>query len=1027
MIPLSLKIKGLYSYQKEQEIDFQRLMEGQIFGIFGAVGSGKSSLLEAITFALYDETERLNQKDNRSYNMMNLKSNEIEIDFTFRNYDGVEYLYNVQAKRGRKHFEQVSTFKRNAYKNINGEWQPIGDSDASEILGLSYQNFKRTIVIPQGRFQEFLQLGAKDRTTMLKEIFHLDKYEFSEQTVALEKNNNENIQNLVGQYSELATVTDDLIAIKEQNIKSLEGKLQQKEAVLEDKQQEERKQAETKKVFEELEARRREFSDLRKREKEFDALDKEVNSYEYCVTTFKAKLERAEELKEQKEAEEQDIRENSENLTGISGRLTNVEKQFKKVNDEYQNLDTKKAELADYELIIEILKLDMKLIELNDTLEQNSQDLDKADERRKGLVKQLREQRTEMKKKRDALPDITLLTEVKEWYDKKKTIDSRIKETGKEIRDLEKEIRDREQDIVKTIPKQIRENIEVSQDITETMQEIQKLMTQNKKDQGSFQDQLNHYKVQEQLGDFVKSLEEGEPCPLCGALEHPDILDVEDVGGLISQVTKKIDGHAKINALCQTTLVELSGIKTDINSLKKSLDKNNKILDTSKKDLDKHLKIFSWKEYDPDDDSLIKKQLNDLKPLQEQINKLDNTVNDIDKRLESVTKNYEKLNQQVNKINSEIKSEESVKISYINQIKTLTYKEGQFERDKAQQVIRDSREHIKEVDQDYKSLSKLREELKIEKHTVEERLKNIKKSYTKTKNIWDKIGNEITGLLTESPYNTLDEVEEILEKELEVKSIRNNIEQYRQKLYKASEDVKQLEKKTRGKKFDPKIYQKLLDKIQSIQASVKDIRENLGGEKSELKKLLADIKKKAKLEKELDTLAKRAENLRILKNLFKGSGFVNYVSSVFLHNLCNAANERFNQLTRQQLRLEINEKNEFEVRDFLNDGRTRSVKTLSGGQIFQASLSLALALAESVQQQSKNQQNFFFLDEGFGSLDRESLQIVFDTLKSLRKENRIVGIISHVEELQQEIDMYIRVTNDAEKGSLIKSSWGNGM
>ena len=1027
MTPLSLKIKGLYSYQKEQDIDFQRLMEGQIFGIFGAVGSGKSSLLEAITYALYGETERLNKKDNRAYNMMNLKSNEIVIDFIFRNYDDVEYLFNVQGKRKKKDFESVDTYKRSAYKKINGEWQPIGISDASDILGLSYQNFKRTIIIPQGKFQEFLQLGAKDRTAMLKEIFHLDKYEFSEQTVALERLNNENIRNCEEKLSELVSVTDDVIAEKEKNIESLEVELQQKESVLENKQQDERKQLETKKLFDELGERKNEQSALKKREKEIKTLDEEVKSYEYCVTTFKAKLERAEELKEQKESEEQDIRKNTENLTQISGQLKNVETQFQKVNDEYQNIDTKKAELGDYESIIKIRTIDVKLRELNDTLQTKNQDLDKADEQRKELDKQLKEQRAELKKKRDALPDISLLTEVKEWYDEKKTIENRIKDTNNEIRDLEKQIKVREESIVKAIPKRIEENIELSPDITETMQEIRKLMTRNKKELQSLQNQLNHYKVQEQLGDFVKSLEEGKPCPLCGAREHPDILDVVDVGGHISQVTKKIERNEKSNDACQTTLDKLSVIKTDINSLKKALAKNNKNLGTSKNDLDKHLKEFSWKEYEPDDDGLIKKQLSDSKPLQKQIKKLENTTNEIETKLESATEEYEKLKERVNVLKSEIKSEESSKKTYINQIKIVTYKDGQFKKDKIQQVIRGLREHIKQVDQDYKSLSKRRETLSIEKHKVGERIDNFKKSHANTTKNLSKLEDLLTGLLSESPYNTLDEVKEILEKELDVKSIRDKIDQFRQQLYKATEDVNQLEKKTKGKKFDSKAYQKLIDEIQSIKVKVKDIRENLGGEKSELKKLRTDIKKKAKLEKELDTLAKRAENLRILKNLFKGSGFVNYVSSVFLHNLCNAANERFNQLTRQQLRLEVNEKNEFEVRDFLNDGRIRSVKTLSGGQIFQASLSLALALAESVQQQRKNQQNFFFLDEGFGSLDREALQIVFDTLKSLRKENRIVGIISHVEELQQEIDMYVRVTNDPAKGSLIRSSWGNGM
>ncbi len=111
------------------------------------------------------------------------------------------------------------------------------------------------------------------------------------------------------------------------------------------------------------------------------------------------------------------------------------------------------------------------------------------------------------------------------------------------------------------------------------------------------------------------------------------------------------------------------------------------------------------------------------------------------------------------------------------------------------------------------------------------------------------------------------------------------------------------------------------------------------------------------------------------------------------------------------------------MRDFLNNGQVRSVKTLSGGQTFQASLSLALALAESIQKQNQTNQNFFFLDEGFGSQDKDSLQTVFNTLKSLRNEDRIVGVISHVEELQQEIDIFLDIYNDEEQGSQITESW----
>jgi len=160
-----------------------------------------------------------------------------------------------------------------------------------------------------------------------------------------------------------------------------------------------------------------------------------------------------------------------------------------------------------------------------------------------------------------------------------------------------------------------------------------------------------------------------------------------------------------------------------------------------------------------------------------------------------------------------------------------------------------------------------------------------------------------------------------------------------------------------------------------------------------------------------------------MKSLFKGSGFVNYASSVHLQNLCVAANERFQKMTRQQLSLELTADNTFQVRDFMNGGRVRSVKTLSGGQTFQAALALAFALADNRQQMNATDENFFFLDEGFGSLDKDSLDIVFDTLKTLRHENRIVGVISHVEEMQQEITTFLSVENTDEKGSIIRESW----
>ena len=166
MIPIKLIIQGLYSYQEKQTIDFTQLTSAHLFGIFGAVGSGKSTILEAITFALYGKTDRLNLSgDNRNYNMMNLKSAEMLIDFEFETgKDQTAYRAIVKGKRNSKKFEDVKTLERTALRYENHTWIPVEPEILEKAIGLSYDNFKRTIIIPQGQFQEFLQLGNKDRT-----------------------------------------------------------------------------------------------------------------------------------------------------------------------------------------------------------------------------------------------------------------------------------------------------------------------------------------------------------------------------------------------------------------------------------------------------------------------------------------------------------------------------------------------------------------------------------------------------------------------------------------------------------------------------------------------------------------------------------------------------------------------------------------------------------------------------------------------------------------------------------------------
>src|SRR5690554_2573649 len=219
MIPVQLTIEGLYSYQKRQTIDFSRLIEAGLFGIFGPVGSGKSSVLEAITFALYGETERLNSKERRSYNMMNLKSNRAYIEFDFLNFENKKFRATREFRRNSKRFEDIKTVGATFYEWKNEDWEPLTHTKAEEIIGLSYENFKRTIIIPQGQFKEFIELGAKDRTQMMKEIFNLHRFDLQHKTASLNQENLIEISRLEGKLSGFAEISEAQITELKENAK----------------------------------------------------------------------------------------------------------------------------------------------------------------------------------------------------------------------------------------------------------------------------------------------------------------------------------------------------------------------------------------------------------------------------------------------------------------------------------------------------------------------------------------------------------------------------------------------------------------------------------------------------------------------------------------------------------------------------------------------------------------------------------------------------------------------------------------
>ncbi|WP_373396913.1 SbcC/MukB-like Walker B domain-containing protein [Algoriphagus halophilus] len=263
----------------------------------------------------------------------------------------------------------------------------------------------------------------------------------------------------------------------------------------------------------------------------------------------------------------------------------------------------------------------------------------------------------------------------------------------------------------------------------------------------------------------------------------------------------------------------------------------------------------------------------------------------------------------------------------------------------------------------------------------------------------------------------------LFEHSLDAEKVDLEIRSFDQKIAITEDRVKELRAEKGVLEFEEESFLNLKNSVLELKSKVEAAQNSLLLLSEEIKTIEAQLENKKSLLETFGKLENRESSLKELEKLFKGSGFVKFVSSIYLKELCNTANVRFMKLCKNSMSLEIDDDNTFWVIDYLNGGKRRLLKTLSGGQTFQASLCLALALAEKVKALNQADQSFFFLDEGFGALDRNALRVVFETLKSLRHENRIVGIISHVEELQQEIGVYAQVELDPENGSQVTYSY----
>ena len=1024
MIPVQLTIKGLYSYQEKQTIDFTKLTAASLFGIFGTVGSGKSSILEAITFAVYGRTDRLNLSgDNRYYNMMNLKSNELLIDFIFETgREQTAYRATVKGKRNSKKFEDVKALDRTAYKKEGNEWQPIENETLEQAIGLSYDNFKRTIIIPQGQFQEFLQLGNKDRTQMMKELFNLGKFEFYYKVASLESKNNEQKQNIEGQLKQLGAVDPEQANIFQAQLTKLEEELKEQNRKLAENQKAEEQLRKLQELTQKKAEAEKERKKLQEQEPEFQALEKKITRYEQCVYRFKYLLDSLQENHRKREDREKLIHIDSEKLKAEEVEIEQLEKLLEKLKPAYEKRETLKQKAEELSRLVQMKKLKETIANEESRLKKGKEILNTTLHQHEKLKTEKQQLEAKIKAERDKIPDLELLSTIRAWYIEKHNLDKQLPEIEKEIGKYvqqEKEIREEVSQIL-TAP--VFEDLPQEADYTTCIQHL-KTETQKIKDQQkALNEQESHLRVKAQLKSYAEELEEGKPCPLCGSVHHPELFKAEDNNNALAELTAKQQNF-------EQQLEQISELGNRLNFLEnqmQTVQQNHKESNERKKEqlqqISAHAQKFIWEKYREEEE--LNEAFREAKRIQGELKEHEKSLESTTKKLTLEEKNKERYQAELEKIDKSLTVHQTEQKTIVGQL--LLIQPENYIQIPIEQIEKEKKDLLNEysrIEKEFTEKTTSLQERNKQKDILSGSLKTNLKELEKDQETTETLKKRVDEQLAESSFQSVDEVVQILSEPLDTDAEKQKVAQFNKQLDSIKSSLEQFQNEIGERVYDADSHKKLIDEISLLKEQITQKNQEQGKTSEMLKKLQKDLENQAALRKELELLEVRAENIKTMKSLFKASGFVNYISSVYLQNLCNAANDRFFQLTRQKLSLEITPDNNFQVRDFMNGGKIRSVKTLSGGQTFQAALSLALALADNIQKITESNQNFFFLDEGFGSLDKESLNIVFDTLKSLRKENRIVGVISHVEEMQQEIDVHLRIENQEEKGSIIHSSW----
>lgn len=1019
MIPVSLTLQGIYSYRHPVTIDFRPLVQARLFGIFGRTGSGKSTVIEAITYAIYGETERLNKRDGRAYNMMNLRSHELLIDFEFvAGHPAVAFRCVVRGQRNRKRFDDAKSYDHAAFRREDAEWIPVTLGEVQAAVGLNYDNFRRAVIIPQGRFQDFLQLTDTDRTRMMKELFDLDRFELAPRVGHLEGINNHRISHLTGKLSGYEKPDPVWFVAQEELINSHRAEVAAAVVHLDELNRKLARLGQLGLVHAELETRQQQLQLLLAETGNISILESQLKKVVRCKSKFQASIQILLSDQQQKAELMPKLQQQLALTETLRQTAHGAVQAFEIAEADYQHNGARQIRLDQLQhltgqvaLLAALAETSQRLATGNDLLQQ---ELRKAEP----LRVQAEEAANQLDGVRNRTASFPMLARLIQWFDERLRLQKSCDElaatsglAGNRLEALKQQLSDIVQTVLQAFP-----GVDAAITAGEMMESAAMILAAEEK---TLRVDEQHLAFQQKLQHLAGTLADQEACPVCGSLHHPNPLSPGDLTAAAAALKQRLLEQERRGLLLRDRQNTLLKTATQVEAGSERLRETILQLNQAKDLLVAHEAHFpGGTEYAVADEEAIRQAWTEMARWQALQQQTEAALADLIRQRSAHEAIVARYRERIDMLGMQLAGLED-QLAQAQQLHVFSDEELQRSASSLDQ-------ETKRVKQAMTVAVENREQAMLRKQTAHEafiqaettgrmvdgQLKELTARVAR-------LSGEVEAGAREEGFAGIEEVIALLTAPFDEEEARRQISTHRETLVMLNSRIGELSQVLASEPYSRDVHASTNQEAVVAAENMNTLNITLDRLQQQFSQATAQRVEIGMLEKELDEAQARATNLATLSKLFKASGFVNFVSSIYLQQLVSIANKRFHVLTNRQLSMELAEGNNIVIRDFLNGGHLRSVKTLSGGQTFQASLSLALALADVVHARRPGTDNFFFLDEGFGSLDRESLQMVFDTLRTLRLENRIVGLISHVEELQQEIDAHIRVVNEDDEGSRI--------